>query len=135
MTEPSNIISTTCPRQCNFWHQAQRNDLGQTALVQDWPNNCEKTTENATKLTAHSSHHCPKSSKNTSKSWQKRQIHVQNLQKSHKTWKNDSLLSKIDQQRVLCFRKVRARKVFNFHLIRSLSFFLRKSDSKKGGGS
>ena len=44
-------------------NQAQGNDLGQTALVQEWPNNCEKPTENTTKLTAHSSRHCPKSSK------------------------------------------------------------------------
>ena len=70
-----------------YGNQAQRNDLGQTALVQEWPNNCEKTTENATKLTAHSSHHCPKSSKNASKTWQKRQNLVQTYQKSHKkTW-------------------------------------------------
>ena len=76
-------------------NQAQGNDLGQTALVQEWPNNCEKPTENATKLTAHSSHHCPKSSKmpqkhgkndkfmikiskNTTKTRQKRQFDVQN---------------------------------------------------------
>ena len=65
-------------------NQAQGNDLGQTALVQEWPNNCEKPTENATKLTAHSSHHCPKSSKIPQKTWQKRQIHAQNHQKSHK---------------------------------------------------
>ena len=114
MTEPSNVISTTSPRQCNFWHQAQRNDLGQTALVQGWPNNCEKSTENATKLTTHNSHQCPKSSKNTPKSWQNRQIDVQMLQKSQKTWKNDNLISKIDQQRVLCFRNLSARKVFAF---------------------
>ena len=76
-------------------NQAQGNDLGQTALVQEWPNNCEKPTENATKLTAHSSRHCPKSSKipqkhvkndkfmikiskNTTKTRQKRQFDVQN---------------------------------------------------------
>ena len=86
-------------------NQAQGNDLGQTALVQEWPNNCEKPTENATKLTAHSSHHCPKSSKNPTKTWQKRQIHVKNQQKYHKKKpKHDNLMSKIDQQRVLCFR-------------------------------
>ena len=33
--------------------------------------------------------------------------------------------------RVLYFRKVSGSKVFNFHLIRTLSFFLGKSDSKK----
>ena len=76
-------------------NQAQGNDLGQTTLVQEWPNNCEKPTENATKLTAHSSHHCPKSSKmpqkqgendkilykiikNHTKTWKKRQFDVQN---------------------------------------------------------
>ena len=68
-------------------NQAQGNDLGQTALVQDWPNNCEKPTENATKLTAHSSRHCPKSAKIP-----------------QKKAKHDNLMSKIDQQRVLCFR-------------------------------
>ena len=47
MTKPSKVTSTTSPRQCNFWHKAQRNDLGQTALVQHWPNNCNKTTKNA----------------------------------------------------------------------------------------
>ena len=56
-------------------NQAQGNDLGQTALVQEWPNNCEKPTENATKLTAHSSRHCPKSSKNS-----------QNMAKTTNSW-------------------------------------------------
>ena len=88
-------------------NQAQGNDLGQTALVQEWPNNCEKNTENATKLTAHSSHHCPKIIKTTSKTRRKRQIHIKNQQKYHKTrQKNDNLMSKIDQQRVLCFRNL-----------------------------
>ena len=86
-------------------NQAQGNDLGQTALVQEWPNNCEKPTENATKLTAHSSHHCPKSSKmpqkhgkndkfmikiskNTTKTRQKRQFDVQNWPKEGPMFQN-----------------------------------------------
>ena len=117
-------------------NQAQGNDLGQTALVQEWPNNCEKPTENATKLTAHSSRHCPKSSKILLKHGKKRQIHVKNQQKiPQKQGKNDNLMSKIDQQRVLCFRNLSASKDFNVHLNRTLAFFLGKSDSKKGGGS
>ena len=67
-----------------YGNQAQRNDLGQTALVQEWPNNCEKNTENVTKPTAHSSHHCPKIIKTTSKTGRKRQIHIKNQQKYHK---------------------------------------------------
>ena len=88
-------------------NQAKGNDLGQTALVQEWPNNCEKPTENATKLTAHSSRHCPKSSKNPQKHVKKRQIHDKNHETYHKNKaKNDNLMSKIDQQRVLCFRNL-----------------------------
>ena len=53
------------------------------------PTTAKKNTENATKLTAHSSHHCPKSSK---------------IPQKHGN--NDNLMSKIDQQRVLCFRNL-----------------------------
>ena len=47
------------------------------------PTTAKKNTENATKLTAHSSHDCPRIIKNTSKSLENRQIDVQILQKSH----------------------------------------------------
>ena len=52
-----------------------------------------------------------------------------------KTWKNDNLMSKIDQKRVLHFRKVSGSKNQGFHFIGPCRFFLGKSDSKKGGGS
>ena len=87
-------------------NQAQGNDLGQTALVQEWPNNCEKPTENATKLTAHSSHHCPKSSKIPQKHGKNDKFMFKISKNTTKQGKNDNLMSKIDQQRVLCFRNL-----------------------------
>ena len=76
-------------------------------------------------LTAHSSHHCPRLRENTTKNnkkttiWypliiknasktrRKRQIHVKHQQNTtKKRQKHDNLMSKIDQQRVLCFRNL-----------------------------
>ena len=78
----------------------------------------------------------PQIIKNLTKTWQRRQIHDKKSSKiPQKQGKNDNLMSKIDQQRVLCFRNLSASKDFNVHLNRTLAFFLGKSDSKKGGGS
>ena len=79
-------------------------------------------------LTAHSSHHCLQLLENTAKNNKKRQFGPTDLQKCLKNTakndkfmlkiskhitkqgKNDNLMSKIDQQRVLCFRNLCASK-------------------------
>ena len=79
-----------------------------------------------------------KSSKHTSKTWQKRQNLVTKSSKiPQKHGKNDNLMSKIDQQRAPMFQKsLSKQELRNFHLNRDpVRFFLGKSDSKKGGGS
>ena len=114
------------PRQCNFWHQAQRNDLGQTALVQEWPNNFEKTTENATKLTAHSSHHCPKSSKMLQKHCENDKLMSPICKNPIKTWQKQQFAVRNWPTEGPMFQKSFSKEGFRVHLIRTLSFFPRK---------
>ena len=68
MTKPSK----------NFWHQAQRNDLGQTPLVQELAQQLRKNHRKCHKTDRTQFLPLSKFIKHVSKTWQKRQIDVQN---------------------------------------------------------
>ena len=99
------------PRQCNFWQPSTRErpgtDSARARVAQQLRKNhrkCHKTDRTQFSPLSKIHQKCLKNMANTTKSCAK------SAKIQQKQSKNDNLMSKIDQQRVLCFRNLWASK-------------------------